>query len=145
MIDKPILETVSEDHLPNFQVVSATLYRGGQPTMEGFAHLKTLGIKTIINLRDEYDLIETEAMLLEHLGLNYLSIPLSPFTHPGSASIERFLDALSMGEHQPHFVHCQHGMDRTGAFVSIYRLHAHEWTIDQAFEEALQLRIPSPL
>ena len=31
--------------------ITTNLYRGAQPTAEGMAHLKAIGIKTVINLR----------------------------------------------------------------------------------------------
>src|SRR5258706_9671567 len=42
-LDKPGLE--------NFHQVTTNLYRGAQPTTEGAAQLKAMGIKTVINLR----------------------------------------------------------------------------------------------
>jgi hypothetical protein len=37
--------------LPNFHVVNARLYRGGQPRAGGLERLAALGVKTVINLR----------------------------------------------------------------------------------------------
>src|SRR5437588_10703335 len=37
--------------LPNFAKVSDGLYRGAQPTREGFVALKQMGVKTVIDLR----------------------------------------------------------------------------------------------
>ena len=39
--------------LPNFHPVNSNLYRGGQPEIGGLEQLKKLGVKTIINLRDD--------------------------------------------------------------------------------------------
>ena len=39
---------------PNLCKVSNTLYRGAQPTREGFERLKKLGIKTVVSLRDHH-------------------------------------------------------------------------------------------
>jgi len=127
-----------EEHLPNFHKVSERLYRGGQPSPEGFAHLKRLGVRTIVNLRDEYFYVAGEAELLKQLGLNYVSIPLSPFVRPSDGEIDRFLNVLAYDLHQPHFVHCLHGQDRTGTMISIHRMHAHGWPLDQAYAEALE-------
>jgi protein tyrosine/serine phosphatase len=127
-----------EDHLPNFHRVSERLYRGGQPSRQGFLHLKQLGVRTILNLRDEHYDVTSEAQLLKQLDLNYVSIPLSPFQRPSDDDIERFLQALAQDLHQPHFVHCLHGQDRTGAMISIHRLHSHGWPLDQAYNEALE-------
>lgn len=127
-----------DDHLPNFQKVSAQLFRGGQPTASGFAQLKEMGVGTVINLRDEARLIEDERRVLQGLNLEYLSIPLSPFRAPKEAEINFFLEAV-LGSNMPCFVHCWHGMDRTGTLVSIYRIQEHGWEYEKAYAEALSL------
>ena len=38
--------------LPNLHKVDAKLYRSAQPTAEGMTNLVALGVKTVINLRD---------------------------------------------------------------------------------------------
>src|SRR5256885_1649694 len=37
--------------VPNFARVSDVLYRGAQPTHEGFLELKKLGVRTVVSLR----------------------------------------------------------------------------------------------
>lgn len=37
--------------VPNFYCVTMNLYRGAQPTAEGMAQLKAMGIRTVVNLR----------------------------------------------------------------------------------------------
>ena len=130
---------VCEDDLPNFQVVSPSLYRGGQPTKNGLLRLRSLGVKAIVNLRDEQRAVMAEECAASTLGLKYFSIALSPFLEPSRQSINEFLSIISHEQHQPVFVHCLHGQDRTGAMVSIYRVMAHGWTVFQAYEEMLDL------
>lgn len=127
-----------DDHLPNFQKVSKELFRGGQPTPKGFAQLSNLGVQTIINLRDESRLIEEERRTVESLNMEYVSIPLSPFRSPKEDEILRFLKTVSQ-KNNLSFVHCWHGMDRTGTLVSIYRIHEHGWEFGQAYAEMLSL------
>ena len=138
MTRSPWTDPLFDPHLPNFHQISESLYRGGQPSRQGFKRLKELGVRTIVNLRDEYYDVKQEEALVKPLDLNYVSIPLSPFDGPSAADIERFLQELAEEPQQPHFVHCLHGMDRTGAMISIHRLHAHGWPLDQAYNEALQ-------
>ena len=40
--------------LPNLHRVDAKLYRSAQPTAEGMTNLVALGVKTVINLRDNH-------------------------------------------------------------------------------------------
>src|SRR6266508_783852 len=39
--------------VPNFGKLNDHIWRSGQPTKEGYASLKELGVKTIVNLRKE--------------------------------------------------------------------------------------------
>lgn len=121
--------------IPNFFVVSDEMLRGGQPTAEGFQELKERGTKTVVNLREESWLVEEERRILEPLDIKLVSIPLSPFREPTDDEIEHFLEIVTRPEHQPSFVHCLHGMDRTGAMVCMYRMHNHGWTFDDAYAE----------
>ena len=56
--------------LPNLHKVSETLYRGAQPEEEGFETLKTMGIKTVINLRT----LHSDRKECDAAGLNYVHI-----------------------------------------------------------------------
>lgn len=40
--------------LPNLHRVDAKLYRSAQPTAEGMTNLVALGVKTVVNLRDNH-------------------------------------------------------------------------------------------
>jgi tyrosine-protein phosphatase SIW14 len=116
--------------LPNFARVSDGLYRGAQPTAEGFAELKKMGVKTIVNLRSAHS--DTE--LLEGLGLNYVAISFKPW-HPEEEDIFEFLKVVADPGNRPVFVHCQHGADRTGTMVAIYRVAVEGWDMREAMEE----------
>ncbi|HEY9784343.1 MAG TPA: dual specificity protein phosphatase family protein [Candidatus Obscuribacterales bacterium] len=126
------------DVIPNFRAVSAELFRGGQPTHSGFQMLKERGIRTVVNFRDEPPLISVEQRILDALGLDFISIPLSPFREPTHKEVEQFLEIISCSEAQPLFVHCLHGQDRTGAMVCIYRMAASGWGFDEAYAEMVE-------
>src|SRR5262245_35444615 len=55
--------------------VAPGLYRGGQPSAEGVAWLKSIGVKTVLNLRHYHG--DTEKGQVESVGLRYESIPLT--------------------------------------------------------------------
>lgn len=138
-MDKSQIIQAAEDDVPNFKHVSPSLLRGGQPSERGFLHLKELGVKTIVNLRNERWMIRSESELVASLGLKYISIPLSPFAEPQIAEINDFLEVLEDKDNHSVFVHCLHGCDRTGVMISLYRMTTHGWTIRQAYEEMLEL------
>lgn len=132
---------MSEDesfNLPNYQTVSDSIFRGGQPSARGFELLEGQGIKSIVNLREENNSIEAESALCKKLGLDYFSIPLRPFDIPGDEKVEAFLNLCSLEAHRPLFVHCLHGMDRTGLMIGLYRMQDKGWTYEMAYEEMLK-------
>ncbi|MBX3073455.1 dual specificity protein phosphatase family protein [Candidatus Obscuribacterales bacterium] len=128
----------SYEHLPNLQFVGAELWRGGQPHSEGFIKLKEKGVKTIVNLREEPNLIAGERAIVQELGLDYISIPLRPFDIPDDQKVEQFLELMKEAKAHSVFVHCLHGMDRTGLMCAIYRMSAHDWTFRDAYDEMLR-------
>ena len=68
--------------VPNFGQVTPTLYRGGQPTLEGLRQLRALGVEIVINLRNEQNEIETERLKLKNGACNILVCHGMPHTHP---------------------------------------------------------------
>lgn len=121
--------TFCPENLTNFYQVSETLYRGGQPTEEGFAQLSEKGIKTIINLRE--GMPEPEGA--QH-GFQYENISFA-FSNPNDEQTIRFLKLVTNTENQPVFLHCYHGADRTGTFCAIYRLVVQGWSKEEALAE----------
>ena len=73
--------------IPNFGQVTPTLYRGGQPSAEGFEKLAHMGIDIVIDTgRSKRD--ET---LIKNLGMAYISLPwYCPF--PKDGVFERFIN-----------------------------------------------------
>lgn len=119
----------------NFGQVSPQLYRGGQPTPEGFAELKKLGVEMVVNFRHEPDLIAAERQTVESLGLRYVSIPWNSWHRPSNQQVAEFLALLQANRQKEIFVHCHHGADRTGVMVAAYRIADEHWTPGQAIKE----------
>ena len=116
--------------LSNFHQVSDTLYRGAQPEQEGFAELKKMGIKTVVNLRT----FNSDRDQCKEAGLDYVKISMQAWEGEDDEIID-FLKIVSDPDRQPVFVHCLHGADRTGTVCAIYRLAIENWTKEQAIEE----------
>ena len=121
--------------VPNFGRVTPTLYRGGQPTDEGFQELKKLGIAIVVNFRNERDKIEAERREAEGLGLRYSSIPWSSWHRPDDTQVAEFLQLVRANPDKKIFVHCHHGADRTGVMVAAFRIAFEHWTPSQALAE----------
>lgn len=116
--------------LSNFARVSPVLYRGAQPTADGFRELRRLGIKTVVNLRS----MHCDSAMLEGTGLNYYRIPCAAWG-VDKAQFRQLMAIVSEPANQPVFVHCQHGSDRTGFVVGAYRITEQGWDADSAVAE----------
>lgn len=114
----------------NFAKISETLYRGEQPTAEGFAELRRRGIKTVVDLRFWHD----DASLLAGTGLRYIRLRSNAW-HSEDEDVVAFLRIVRDSANQPVFVHCQHGSDRTGLMIGSYRILEQGWSSDEAIAE----------
>lgn len=124
-----------EKSLPRFYQVNEHLYRGAQPLPGGMERLAILGIKTVINLRgnDGVPAEETEA---QQARLRYFNIPLPGLSAPKDQQVDQILAIINDPKNWPVFVHCNHGKDRTGTIVAVYRITHDGWTGDEAKAEA---------
>lgn len=116
--------------LPNFHRLDERLYRGAQPEEGGFAALRALGVKTVVNLRTFHS---DRDDCREH-GLAYVPITVQAW-EAEEEEVIAFLRIVCDPERAPVFVHCQHGADRTGMMCAIYRMVVQGWSEDEAVEE----------
>jgi protein tyrosine/serine phosphatase len=127
--------------LPNLHRVNSSLYRSAQPTKEGFVFLDTQAslangdrpIKTVVSLRafnDDVPLVPTAS------GLRLEQIRFKTW-HAEDEDVVKFLRIATTPALQPVLVHCQHGSDRTGTMVAIYRITFEGWTKAQATNEMI--------
>ena len=128
-------ERLQRPGLPRFGKVTNQLYRGGQPDNRGFAELKALGVRLVVNLRNEPDEIARERTVVESLGLRYASIPWRGKENPRIQQVAEFLDLLRANADGAAFVHCERGAERTGVMIASYRMSAERWTAQQALDE----------
>ena len=115
---------------PNLHKVSDGLYRGAQPTAEGFRELKAMGVTTVLNLRSAHsdaDEIGDTDLAYEHIWFRTW--------HPEDEDVVRFLHIVTDSEKIPVFVHCHRGSDRTGMMCAIYRVVVCGWSKDEAIRE----------
>ena len=123
----------SAGSIKNFGKVNENYYRGSQPRISEYAQLKSLGIKTVIDLRKDSD--SEEPARVRELGMQYFNIPLKPSTPATAAQTDYFLKLVNDPANWPVYVHCKGGRHRTGALTAIYRITHDGWTADQAYEE----------
>ena len=117
--------------LSNVGRVAPGVLRGAQPAPGGYATLKALGIRTVINLRSRHG----EKASVEAEGMRYLEIPIRVTDYVDDRAVRRAVAALRDPSNLPAFVHCAYGKDRTGVVVAVYRMEAERWTREAAEAE----------
>ena len=122
--------------LPKFHKVTSVLYRGAQPKAGGLGRLAELGIKTIVDLRGAGDRAREQELEALELGLQYFNVPMKWYGRPTDNQVERVMKIINTPKNHPVFVHCSHGVDRTGVIVAVYRIVQEGWTGAQAKAEA---------
>jgi protein tyrosine phosphatase (PTP) superfamily phosphohydrolase (DUF442 family) len=126
-------QPVKLEGVPNLYRVSGELYRGDQPSPQGMQNLKNLGLKTIINLRSfhsDRDEIGGSGLAYEHIYMKAW--------HPEEKEVVRFLKIVTDPKRSPVLVHCQHGADRTGTMIAVYRIAVQGWSKAEAIREMTQ-------
>jgi len=117
----------------NFGRVNENLYRGGQPSRDGFRELKDLGVRTVVDLRTG-DRSE-EAEEVRSLGMNYVNIPMDDSDRTYDPQVTKFLSLTQNSKNGPIFVHCAGGRHRTGTVVAAYRMSVDGWNIGRSYQE----------
>ena len=119
--------------IKNFGKMDDRFFRGAQPEEKDYKDLAVLGIKTIIDLRDDptgYERRDAEAA-----GMHYVNIPMSDSKRPQDAQIEEFLKLANDPATGSFYVHCAGGRHRTGVMGAVYRITKYGWNFDQAYKE----------
>ncbi|MCE9609179.1 MAG: tyrosine-protein phosphatase [Chthoniobacter sp.] len=121
---------VERPGLPNLHRVTPNLYRCAQPTEGGAEAAEKLGIKTVISLRawhSDGDALRGSTLRVERIRFNTW--------HPEDEDVVRFLRLATDRRLGPFLVHCQHGADRTGTMIAIYRIVVQGWKKEAAIHE----------
>lgn len=115
--------------LVNVGKVTDNIYRGADPSREGYTTLRNMGIKTVLNLshgRDEKELVP--------YGLIELYSPIDFFGDVDGYKMSEVLKCMFNSLNHPMYVHCAQGRDRTGMVIACYRIRMG-WTNKDAIAE----------
>jgi tyrosine-protein phosphatase SIW14 len=122
--------------VPNFHEVNPQLYRGAQPSAQGFQSLAKLGIRTVLDLRESGGRSVAERREVEADGMLYISVPFNGLSAPTAEQIAKVLGVINDSGAGPVFIHCRRGADRTGTVVACYRVCHDHWENQKALSEA---------
>lgn len=119
--------------IENLFAVEPDIFRGGDPTPEGWAWLKGEGVCVVVKLNTQSE--GTDAVA-EKLGMIVHRFPIcwfyQTFWHPSQSLLKAAVSLIA-----PHtYVHCEHGEDRTSLVVGCFRL-SQGWTKEDAWDEML--------
>src|SRR5688572_5606740 len=125
--------TTSNVTIKNFGQMDDRFFRGGQPKEDEYKALAALGIKTIIDLRDDPKAYEKSSA--EALAMRYVNIAMSDKEYPAAAKIEEFLKLVDDPSTGKFYVHCAGGRHRTGVMGAVYRFNHYGWDYEKTYAE----------
>jgi tyrosine-protein phosphatase SIW14 len=116
----------------NFGKVTELYLRGGAVTPDGVDRLASMGVKTIIDLRDKPSPGEPEAC--KRNGIAYYKFPMDGSVAPENKAINEILSIIQRSK-APVYVHCSAGKHRAGTIAALYRIRVQGWSKDRAWAE----------
>jgi protein tyrosine phosphatase (PTP) superfamily phosphohydrolase (DUF442 family) len=108
--------------VPNFRIVDADVWAGGQPYDEGtYRKLADAGVRLVVDLRTGApdDRNEADPVLLRSLGVDYLRLPVRDGHVPSGSQVDRFVEAVQRADGVV-LLHCGAGVGRSSSFSAAY-------------------------
>lgn len=152
-------------NIPRFRVIADGVYAGGNPLSKadgdkGREAIIYLGISGVISLQggdiddtwkgkfsewrqkgENQTAVAEEKAWFEGRGLWWFNAPLNshePKTQSEDRDIMEALRRMSLAtKEKPIYLHCEHGADRTGMLVALYRVIYQGWSPEEAYREWL--------
>jgi len=122
--------------IKNFGQMDDRFFRGAQPKEQEFKELAQLGIRTVIDLRDDPE--SYEKPVVESLGMTYIHIPMIAKKYPTPEALNLFLKTVNDPNTGKFYVHCAGGRHRTGVMGAVYRFKFYNWDFEQVYKEMKQ-------
>ena len=123
-------------------LVPGCVYRSAEPRAPHFAHLRRLGIRTLVCVKRTLPRERTLTFALEH-GLQVARIDLGADGQIAPAAIDRALRVITRPELWPVLLHCDGGRHRTGIVTAALR-KAQGFGLEEALHEYERLAAPTP-
>ena len=112
------LNAITSAEIANLSAQQNLVFASGQPTQDQVAMLADAGIRHVISLRTEGELDWDESALVESMGMEFYSIPVSGRDGVTSANAQSLEQVLARLEGQPVLVHCGTS-NRVGALKAV--------------------------
>ena len=117
------------ENLGNWHRLDQKVYRSSQPSRKGFEDAIKLGIKSVLNLRDNHsDVSEAQGLKIKTYRVEMETDDIKE---------EDLITALKIIKNSdgPILIHCWHGSDRTGLLCAMYRIVFQNWSKEAATDE----------
>jgi hypothetical protein len=149
--------------LPNFREITPAIYAGPNAVskfkgFQGIDALNKFGIVHHINLQggdvdgsffgffayylqkgEMPEAVEAERQYVQSTGRYFSNFPLNSHAPVDAETDLRIREALlllaSATPESPAYIHCEHGADRTGLIIALYRIVYQRWNIQEAYRE----------
>ncbi len=125
---------VAVDTSRNLFRVTPVFYRSAQLAADDVELIKSLGVRTVVNLRKFHKddaLLQGTGIHVKRVGINTWSV--------GDKHVVAALRLIKAAEKDgPVLLHCHHGADRTGLVSAMYRILYQGWSKEQALQEMTQ-------
>jgi len=119
--------------------VDKFLYRGPMPGISGLKKLReSKNIDVIIDLKINSNRRKKRLKAkAKELGIKYYNVPINSFIGLTERQEEKIFAVLLRNiKHKKNvYVHCLHGVDRTGSIIARYRMKIQGWNFYRAFKE----------
>ncbi len=123
--------------LPNLYRVSHDLYRGAQPDAAGLVRLESLGVRSVLSMRQTV----SDTSLAAGTRLTLFRVPMKSryVAEKNEAKVVQAMRDLRAGmKAGPVLVHCHHGADRTGLIAALWRILYEGWSKQSAIDEMIE-------
>jgi protein tyrosine phosphatase (PTP) superfamily phosphohydrolase (DUF442 family) len=117
--------------LANVGRVAPGVFRGAAPGRDGYATLKAMGIRTVIDMRTT----ASEQKEVEAAGMRAVAVPIVMTRDGLKEKVDHVVALMADPANQPVYIHCRHGQDRTGIVVAAYRMKQQGWSLADAEAE----------
>jgi len=133
--------TVEKAEIPNYLRIRPDLATAGQPAPDAIRKLREMGFRTVVNLRTPPEGTEKDRVVVEELGLRWVSVPITPasFSAKDVEAVARVLDDPAAG---PTLLYCSTA-NRVGGVWAVYKVRKGTG-VDEALAEGRKIGLKSP-